>query len=247
MAQRRLHSLCSGFCASGMIALITACAGNSHPGVGVSPVVPYVEGATSCAPSPLPIVLPTVSALLDSDEVISKVRTNLANPEQAEAVFSLWFGPDGRLKSIMMLDTGGHKATPGFDDSLLVSNVHPQSPDAPWTVRTHVHLGDNPSVILDRSIYCPPKPAGLTGTETGHTQLAVTPAELEDLRHAGPFRLRILVNRDGNVIRADFVQRSGSEVQDRLLLDTARARHFKPAQLDGIAVAGWFEIRSRTQ
>jgi len=68
--------------------------------------------------------------------------------------------------------------------------------------------------------------------------------EAQGLQHAGPFRLRVLVDARGAVAEVEWLQHSGSATQDRMAFAAAGQRRFEPASLDGVPVPAWFEIRS---
>jgi len=227
-----------------MLALLLArCAGRAGPGTGVEPLLPYERQPDSCAPSPVPPQLPTVGEVLDTSGVRQRLAPATSQP--SPIVFTIEFSSVGAVSGVRVAEAVGDSQSVDFLRTALASSIRPQRPAPPWSIRLRVAPDRGTPISVERSEFCPPTPLDSQGPQLAHAVTPMTLQELEELRRAGPFRIRVRVDAAGLVSRAELVQSSGSSFQDRFALDRARERRFRPARLDGVPVPGWYEIRSR--
>jgi TonB family protein len=67
--------------------------------------------------------------------------------------------------------------------------------------------------------------------------------EARRLQAAGPYRINILVSETGLPAQVVLAQSSGNDRMDAMALEAARTARFVPAQLDGVRVLAWYEVR----
>lgn len=235
--------------AAAVVVLATACARGASPQTTIAPLLTPGEQPDSCAASPIPAILPTLAAIGDSGELAQAFARNVPDVAARGAVFSVWFGPAGRVERALVLRPMFDTTSQRPADSVIAADLRSDSTGAAWPVRVRMTAGPVPTFEIDRSRFCPPVP--LLGAPTTSSVVVERPItdpsdlrEAEDLQHAGPFRLRVLVSATGSVAEVKWLRRSGSTVRDRTALTAARDRRFDPASLDGVPVPAWFDIDS---
>lgn len=237
------HPLLRSLAALAFPVILTQCAGRAGPATGVEPLLAYELQPDSCAPSPVPSQLPSVGDLVDTAALTQHLGQ--ATTQRPPVTFTMEFGSDGSLRRLGLLNEVGDARAIELLRSALASSVRPQPAAAPWTIRLRIPVDSDTTTRVERSEFCPPMPMDSPGPQLGYAVAPMTLPELEELRRAGPFRIRLRIDAAGVVRQADLVQSSGSSFQDRFALDRARERRFRPALLDGVPVPGWYEIRSR--
>ena len=235
------HSLLSTAAALGLLVLL-ACAGRPHPAVGVEPLLGYEQQPDSCAASPVPSQLPAVGDVVDTGALRQRLAPALT--QGAPLTATIEFASDGSVHRLAVLGAVTDSQTIALLSVAVGSSLRPQPPAPAWSVRLRFPP-DGAATSVERSEFCPPVPLGSPGPQLGRAIAPMTLDQIEELRRAGPFRIRLLVDRTGVVTQANLVQSSGSSFQDRFALDRARQRRFRPALLDGVPVPAWYEVRSR--
>jgi len=235
------HSLLSTAPALGLFVLL-ACAGRPHPAVGVEPLLGYEQQPDSCAASPVPSQLPAVGDVVDTGALRQRLAPALT--QGAPLTATMEFASDGSVHRLAVLGAVTDSQTIALLSVAVASSLRPQPPAPAWSIRLRFPP-DGAATSVERSEFCPPVPLESPGPQLGRAIARMTLDQIEELRRAGPFRIRLLVDRTGVVTQANLVQSSGSSFQDRLALDRARQRRFRPALLDGVPVPAWYEVRSR--
>ena len=220
-----------------LVVLATGCA-RSRP----SPTSPQKEskaGAEICVPAALLSESVSVSGLLDSLTLMQRIGSS-TGPDSAGLLLSLFFDNEGSLARLGLLES---KVWPDSGQAVraaIAGLARPQQAGAPFAVRLRLAGGQSPRLVLERSLYCPPRPLGPFGVQ----RRRITSEDVEDLRHAGPFILHLLVGTNGHVQQVALTRSSGSRFQDNLALENAKSMRFEPARLDGVAIEAWYEINS---
>jgi hypothetical protein len=197
--------------------------------------------ADACPESLEPAHLPGLSDITDSAATLTSIRSLSASATGATLRLTVLFASS---TAAMIMDITGadldlaERVRAAVEERLRAKDQN--------TVRARliVHLGPVASIEVERSHYCPPEP--LEGARTMGSAIArATLDDLDELRRAGPFKLRITVDSTGRVVHTEFLQKSGSKIQDDLALTAASQRRFVPARQDGLQVGSTFDIDSR--
>lgn len=236
----------------GAVLLAAACAGGPSPQMGITPLSTPAGEPDSCGPSPVPAKLPTLSALGDSDTLAHAFARAAPDVQERGAIFSVLFGPTGRVERALVLRPAFDTAAQRSADSVVSADLRGDTTGGAWPVRVRMTGGPAPTFEIDRSRFCPPVPVpevastGTVVTErpiTSEAELIQLQQSLE-LRRGGAYLLRVLVDATGTVTDVQWVLHSASSTQDRTAYTAARNRRFSPASVDGVPVPAWFDIGS---
>ena len=236
------HLLLSAAAALGLLVLLASCAGRPHLAAGLEPLLGYEQQPDSCAASPVPSHLPAVGDVVDTGALRQRLAPTFTQGGPLTA--TVQFASDGRVRRLAVLGAVTDSQTIARLSAAVASSLRPQPPAPAWTIRLRIPP-DGAATSVERSEFCPPVPLESPGPQLRRGIAPMTLDQIEELRRAGPFRIRLLVDRTGVVTQTNLVQSSGSSFQDRFALDRARQRRFRPALLDGVPVPAWYEVRSR--
>lgn len=201
--------------------------------------------ARTCPVASVPKQLPEVAALLDVEGLRREIaREGAAGPSDGEMVFSIRFSAEGQREWVEQVGTD-----PGAPRSrlrrLAGDHVRLQSRSRePWSVRLHVTAGDSMQFRVERSQVCPAQPVVDRGAVSTGTMI-VSGDELRELQRSRDGSFAVEVGPTGAVLKVEVLQSTGSQVRDEQMLQRARMMRFRPALVDGIPVAGRFEVKSR--
>jgi hypothetical protein len=162
-------------------------------------------------------------------------------------VFSLVFGKGDSVPKIRALDKNDAAAA-----LALYNYVRHQPPTDLWAIRVRIAGGDTPTLTLERSHYCPPRPLSGDGRIDGRiaspTGAAQGPGS-RTLGRMGPdatlgrardVEYEALVTVDGHVIGARILRPSGNADVDADMALRVQQLRFRPALLDDDPVAALF-------
>lgn len=202
-----------------------------------------------CAPASVPNPLPDVATIVDIESLRSTLAVELAAAPSAGVLpFSVRFAPSGQVEWAERIRSATEPPSHPGVQRLIAEHLKPQPRGrVPWSVRLIVVAGDSIEVRIGRSELCPVEriESGATRTESRTVRLSME--EVTELRRVGEFRVEVDVSATGSVLRAAIAQSSGSRFADDNALRAAREAKYRPALLDGIPVAGLYELMSRTR
>jgi hypothetical protein len=231
---------------SGVLAVLLACGGaRGRSQQAIYPTILSNLDGDACRVASYPPQLPVVARIIDSAKLSQLVARPPGMPT-GEAVVAVRFGPDGEPERVAALAGPQDSIVRRGIESAVRSALVVQAPAPVWGVRLRVISANRITVSLEPSQYCPPAPIR-TGPALAVAQTPMTLSDLAELRSAGPFRFRVLVNTSGRVVRAEMTQTSGSSFQDRFALDNARKMTYAPGRLDGDPIVAWLEVSSLRQ
>ena len=193
-----------------------------------------------CGETRTPKQLPAPSALVDSARAMADLSEAGIPPNGM--VFSLLFREADSFPTIRPLD-------PSHEQSavLLSRAVLPQQSKTMWAIRVRVAGGPAPTLMLERSSYCPPV---VVATAPGTSRVVVSMRAGDQLPAANRrlrFVVEVQVTEGGAVQSTKMVQRSGIQDFDEELQREWQARRFLPALLDGFPIQSWYRSDGQTQ
>lgn len=216
----------------------TACA-TAAPSPNGAILPESYAGVTECGPASFPEVLPELAQVVEAEAMITQLAGN--TPDLEEALFAIRFEPDGTPAATVPLESAFSLTVAESQARIIMAHVKPQPPGPVWGVRLRITSTPLPTVLLERSVFCLPRPDQSTlripFTASGAAE------ELEELRRPEPPLVRVLVDRDGRVAEVRILRSSGSETVDRTFADGLRTARFRAALLDDTPVPAWFETR----
>ena len=198
--------------------------------LGTVVALPLTAQSGGCGDTKYPSHLPAPSALVDSTHAIADLAAFAGSKPM---LFSLVFAIGDSVPQVRALDRNDEAAA-----IALINYLKHQPPGPMWAIRVRIAGGDAPSLMLERSQYCPPEPLSkriptmaIAGSITTRGQ-AATP-----IMSSGA-KAEALIGADGNIIRVQVIGTTGSPQADYSFRMEIQRHRFKPAQLDGEAVAG---------
>ncbi len=225
------------------ILVVTAYAATACTAAAPSPsgaILPEsYAGMAECGPAPFPDVLPALSQVVEAEAMITQLAGH--TPDIEEALFAIRFEPDGTPAPTVPLGSAFSLAVADSQAEMITAHVKPQPPGPVWGVRLRITSTPLPRVLLERSVFCPPR------LEQSSVRLPFvangTPDELERLGRMELPRAQVLVSRDGRVTEVRILQSSGSSATDQAYRNALHNWRFGPAMLDDMPVPVWYEIR----
>jgi TonB family protein len=225
------------------ILVVTAYAATACTAAAPSPsgaILPEsYAGMAECGPAPFPDVLPALAQVMEAEAMITQLAGH--TPGLEEALFAIRFEPDGKPAPTVPLESAFSLAVADSQAEMVTAHVTQQPPGPVWGVRLRITSTPLPRVLLERSVFCPPR----LDQSTLRIPFAANGAagELEEARRPEPPLVRVLVDRDGRVVEVRILRSSGSSTVDRTFEDGLRSARFRPALLDDTPVPAWYEIR----
>jgi TonB family protein len=197
-------------------------------------------GITECGPAPFPEALPELAQVLDAEAMITQLASR--TPDLEEALFAIRYEPDGTPAPTVPLESAFSLAVAQSQAEIVTAHVKRQPPGPVWGVRLRITSTPLPTVLLERSVFCPPR------QEQSELKLPFTvtgdPDEPQGPGRTEPARMLVLVDRDGRVAEVRVLRTSGSYTFDRAFEESLRTARFRPALLDDTPVPAWLEIIS---
>lgn len=191
-----------------------------------------------CADTKYPPQLPPPNVFVDSVHAIADLGAFVAPGKSM--VFSVVFNEDDSVAKVRPLNKDDAAAAVS-----LTNYVRRETPvEALWAFRVRIVGGDAPSLTLERSQYCPPRPR--SGGD--HAYAARMRASYQVVRSGNPrpipsepsiepvgprIPVEALISTDGTVVLARVVKSSGDTLTDEWVLRDLKHRKFEPAKLDG--------------
>lgn len=230
--------------------LALACAPGGTAG-GPAPRGDLSMRVTQCGAEVLAEPLPPVTALVDTAALTGEISRLLkaAQMQHGEAVFTLWYQPDGLN---LRRDVLGHALTPLLADSvqklvfasLRTAPARQQS----WGARLQVEaVGREARYTLQPREQCPPRPRSQALEAEMSSFLG------SGVRYRQGTRERVVVMQvtvhplgyvmDARVVRGEL---SGGGMEIRLR-DHLRQYSFEPASIDGVPVQGQLLVPVRVR
>jgi TonB family protein len=197
--------------------------------------------ADDCRPAPTPLLLPAFDQVVDSVALADYVVGETDSTRAMGVLLALRFGEDGALERIAMLESTVPPDEARPVGAAVGSLVRPQPPGRVWGIRVWVESGPAPGFGVARSELCEPVP--VNSPQLLSTTILVDAVELEEMRRAGAFVVRMLVSDKGHVLQANLVRSSGSNLNDDAVMRNARTLRFRPGTLDGAPFEMWTEVR----
>jgi hypothetical protein len=201
-----------------------------------------------CTPEPVPEVLPSVGALLDSAAVARAVRELRGSngPRDGYVLLSLGFDRDGIN---IRRDLVEHSVTPSLADSVqrvvFAARRELDATEAEWGVRLRIDLAAEPVMQVGRREFCPPV---ARDRELDAAMHGLNPAGVRYRRgrRERVVHMRALITESGTVGSAYILrgEARGSSLERELAL-FLRQFLFTPASVDGIPTRAWVEIPMR--
>lgn len=201
--------------------------------------------ADECRPAPTPILLPAFDQVVDSVALTQSMAEHLNSAVPMGVLLAVRFGKNGSLERVAMLESTVPADSAQPVALAVASFVRSQPPGSVWGVRLWVEIGPTMSFGVARSQIC--EPVLMDSPQLGRNVITVNASELDELRHAGPLTVRVLVSDRGQVLRAVVTRGSGSNLHDDVLMRDARSLRFRPGTLDGAPIEMWQEIRVATR
>ena len=205
----------------------------------------------TCPVATVPAQLPAVPAVVDVVALRVALDSLLAEaPAVGDMVFSVRFKKDGEdewVKGISAAaDVSIHEAAARIISGHL---KNPGPAPEPWSFRLHVIPADTVQFRVSRSEVCPVERVGEADAPIARTltfRVAGSSA-IDEIRRARDFAVIVEVSSTGKVATARIREGSGSRIMDEQALRAARLGRYRPALVDGIPVAGRYEMWTRTR
>jgi len=183
-----------------------------------------------CAETRHPKQLPAVSTIVDSAAALAHLLE--LDSLRGDMRFSLLFDEVDSLPFIRPLDDANPRA-----GMTLLHWVVPEKPTETWAVRVHVVGGASPSLTIERSIFCPPRPLNASSSFTGiefrlFAGDTLPGSESRNVR----VRFEALISEDGVPLNVRLLQSSGREDLDNEIRRQLAGVLFHPALLDSIPI-----------
>ncbi|HLZ46360.1 MAG TPA: hypothetical protein VKQ05_11845 [Gemmatimonadales bacterium] len=209
---------------------------------------PLAAQGGGCGDTKFPPQLPAPSALIDSAHAVADLA---AFAGAKPMVFSLVFNKGDSVPHVRALDNNDAAAA-----TALYNYIRHQPPADLWAIRLRVTGGTTPSLTLERSQYCAPRPlSGEGGMQSGgsgqsiggspqpsggreHTLLRTGPDATMGKARSTEFEA--LVGLDGRVIVARLLRPTGNADVDADAARQLQQQRFKPALLDDEPVAALY-------
>jgi hypothetical protein len=192
-----------------------------------------------CRETITPRKLPPASRLLDSARAVGEL-TALKIPANG-LLFSLIYNEEDSLPDTHPLEAAAPDAA-----LVLAQSLRPLKPTSYWGVRVRVLGGDAPRLLVERSMYCPPMPAGV---QARPDRVVVETGPGDKQLSAGTI-VRIIaeakISEAGEVGQIVVLRSSGVRELDDHILRDLRIRRFLPALVDGFPVPSWYRTDGLT-
>lgn len=190
-----------------------------------------------CAETTVPATLPPAHEIIDSAAVISELRADHRLGDHM--LFSLLYTPDDSAPQVSPMEGADPEAA-----FVLLRSIWPEKSTDRWAVRVRID-GDsgtrNASLVLQRSIYCPPVPERRSPVGR-RIRVEMRPGD-----HRPPpgvqsitIKLEALIDEGGYPISVRITQSSGFTDMDAQIAAEWQTRKFKPALLDGRPIKAWW-------
>ena len=191
--------------------------------------------STTCRPLSEPKRLPEPSLVLDTAALFVRLDSVAPGSSGDVAVSVLWSDqPEAYL-----LGEHPHPPWHNIARELLLTSLRPAPKNASMAVRVHLQAAPNRRVRLERAILCEPRAV------EGQSVKAAAPSPILGYQPKR-VRTRVLVNPSGAVAAVTILTSSGYPDIDQVLIHSIKARHYRPALLDGRPVAVWISDRGTT-
>lgn len=190
-----------------------------------------------CAETTVPATLPAPHEIIDSASVISELRADhrLGN----HMLFSLLFTPDDSAPQVSPMEGADPEA--GF---VLLRSIWPEKPAAMWAVRVRIDADSgtrSASLVLQRSIYCPPVPEPRSPL-ANRIRVEMRPGDHRPAPGVQSINVKLeaLIDERGYPTNVRITQSSGFTEADAQIAAQWQTRKFKPALLDGRPIKAWW-------
>jgi TonB family protein len=188
-----------------------------------------------CRPLSEPKRLPEPSLVLDTAALFVRLDSVAAVSPEDVAVSVLWSDkPEAYLF--------GERPHPPWHNvalELLRASLRPAPEHSSMAVQVHLQVAPNRRLRLARAILCEPQAV------EGRRIKAVAPSPIPGYQPKR-VRTRVLVSPSGAVTAVRILTSSGYPDIDQVLIQSIKARHYRPALLDGRPVAVWISDRGTT-
>lgn len=208
----------------------------------VAPRAGAQDTTRACGPAKVPQELPALDRLFDSAGAIRALSVQDSTAVlQLHVVLTLQFDKFGAMHRLAVLDRDVGVDTALALGRLLASYIRRQEPtELPWGVRVRARLAPEPTVSIERSVFCPPVPDARARARSMATEWvriegnAWMPAGTQVL-------IRLLVDDAGLVLLAEVPESNMSPEVNDIMANNARKTFYKPALLDGFPTTTWLE------